>query len=487
MRQRCSSMKHGCSSVKQSTKSDCASGISRTKSYGSSASLKRTAPPQRNLHSNPGQDTTAHRRDPGTHKPLWQIPYRASPEVQAKVKMKYEEMLQMAVLRKSSISPTTRFCEAYRMPDDIPVTVASGVMNATREASWRFDGSGNVTFTDPSHELLGYILDASSVILLCIIMMSFGCMMQLSELKRYILRPKELVIAVCAQYGIMPLSAFSLSHAFKLSAIESLAILICGCCPGGNLSNIFTLAAKGDMNLSVLMTFTSTVLALGVMPLLLYIYCLGMDLGPMYGRVPFIKIGISLLIVILPCCAGILLNSKRPQYSKYFTKVRKSILGIPFAIGLIVMSAFYLKGDIFKIFSPWLMGAAALLPLTGYVLGYAVTVPFKVQASTRRTICMEIGCQNVQLCNAILKVTFDADIIGPYFLFPLLYLIFQATLGLLFILLFRLYDRKKASAEVPIVPITIYQITEDCWIDCSQILKVVEQCQPGRIEGVHGA
>lgn len=51
-----------------------------------------------------------------------------------------------------------------------------------------------------------------------------------------------------AQFGIMPLTAFGLGKFFQLNNVEALAILICGCWRG-NLSNIFTLAIKGDMNL----------------------------------------------------------------------------------------------------------------------------------------------------------------------------------------------------------------------------------------------
>lgn len=36
---------------------------------------------------------------------------------------------------------------------------------------------------------------------------------------------------------------------FKLAEIAAVVILICGCCPGGALSNILALALQGDMNL----------------------------------------------------------------------------------------------------------------------------------------------------------------------------------------------------------------------------------------------
>lgn len=87
------------------------------------------------------------------------------------------------------------------------------------------------------------------VIMLLIIMLSLGCTMEFSKIKAHLWKPKGLAIAMVAQYGIMPLTAFVLGKVFQLNNIEALAILICGCSPGGNLSNVFSLAVKGDMNL----------------------------------------------------------------------------------------------------------------------------------------------------------------------------------------------------------------------------------------------
>lgn len=60
---------------------------------------------------------------------------------------------------------------------------------------------------------------------------------------------------------------------------------------------------------------------------------------------------------------------------------------------------------------------------------------------------METGCQNVQLCVAILKVAFPPHVIGPMFLFPLLYITFQCTEALLLALCFRCYQTFKPPAE----------------------------------------
>lgn len=60
---------------------------------------------------------------------------------------------------------------------------------------------------------------------------------------------------------------------------------------------------------------------------------------------------------------------------------------------------------------------------------------------------METGCQNIQLCSAILKVAFPPEVIGPLFLFPLIYIVFQGAEALFLIILFRMYQRFKPSTE----------------------------------------
>lgn len=92
-------------------------------------------------------------------------------------------------------------------------------------------------------------LNVTLIVVLFVIMVSLGCTMEIAKITMHLRKPKGVAIAVMAQYGIMPLTAFVLGKLFQLGATESLAVLICGCCPGGNLSNIFSLALRGDMNL----------------------------------------------------------------------------------------------------------------------------------------------------------------------------------------------------------------------------------------------
>ncbi|XP_030130297.4 hepatic sodium/bile acid cotransporter isoform X1 [Taeniopygia guttata] len=298
------------------------------------------------------------------------------------------------------------------------------------------------------------------IVVLLVIMVSLGCTIEIAKITTHLRRPKGVAIAVLVQYSIMPLTAFILGKLFQLGTSESLAILICGCCPGGNLSNIFSLALRGDRNLSdvgeisvtswgkasVVMTACSMVLAIGLMPLLLYLYSGGLYEDDLEGKVPYKGIITSLVLMLIPCAIGIILNEKKPQYTGLITKAGMVMLLLSSA-AIIVLSVANMGSCIMVVFSPSLLGTSALMPLTGFLLGYAVSAAFKLDDRCRRTVCMETGCQNVQLCSAILKVTFTPEIIGPLYFFPVLYLLFQLGEGFLIILVFRIHDRKKKAND----------------------------------------
>ncbi|XP_025916739.1 sodium/bile acid cotransporter [Apteryx rowi] len=322
-------------------------------------------------------------------------------------------------------------------------------------------------------------LNAILIVVLFIVMVSLGCTMEITKITTHLRKPKGVAIAVMAQYGVMPLTAFVLGKLFQLGTIESLAILICGCCPGGNLSNIFSLALKGDMNLSIVMTTCSTVLAIGLMPLLLYLYLGGLYEGDLEGKVPYKGIIVSLVLMLIPCAIGIILNEKKTEYTGFVIKTGMAVLLLS-SVAIIILSVINVGSSITATFSPALLGSSALMPFIGFLLGYVLSAVFRLNDRCRRTVCMETGCQNVQLCSTILKVTFAPEIIGPLYFFPLLYLMFQLGEGLLLILVFRIHDRITKPNDA--AKMTCTAITQDR--DIAQEIKPVSR--PHRNSGKPG-
>lgn len=84
---------------------------------------------------------------------------------------------------------------------------------------------------------------------LCTTMLGLGCTVELSQLGGQLRRPVGVLLALLCQFLLMPLLAFLLALLFALDEVAAVAVLLCGCCPGGNLSNIMSLLVDGDMNL----------------------------------------------------------------------------------------------------------------------------------------------------------------------------------------------------------------------------------------------
>ncbi|NXX03066.1 NTCP protein, partial [Larus smithsonianus] len=276
-------------------------------------------------------------------------------------------------------------------------------------------------------------LNVILIVVLFVIMVSLGCTMEIAKITTHLRKPKGVAIAVMAQYGVMPLTAFVLGKLFQLGAIESLAILICGCCPGGNLSNVFSLALRGDMNLRTHnIHFTTLIIKIFVQREVLHLFQTNNILRKQEKKnYPTVLRGlaqgkshITVAACINEICAGM-------------------VVFLLSSAAIIVLSVASVGSSITAIFSPSLLGSSALMPFIGFLLGYVLSAVFKLNERCRRTVCMETGCQNVQLCSTILKVAFAPEIIGPLYFFPLLYLLFQLGEGLLLILVFRIHDRIK--------------------------------------------
>uniref|UniRef100_A0A3B4GJX5 Ileal sodium/bile acid cotransporter n=1 Tax=Pundamilia nyererei TaxID=303518 RepID=A0A3B4GJX5_9CICH len=134
--------------------------------------------------------------------------------------------------------------------------------------------SGTDCLVPPSNfnAILGVVMSTVLTIMFAMVMFSMGCTLESAKLWGHIKKPWGIIIGFLCQFGIMPFTAFALSLAFGVQAVQAVVIIIMGCCPGGSNSNIICYWLEGDMDLSISMTTCSSLLALGMMPLCLLIY-----------------------------------------------------------------------------------------------------------------------------------------------------------------------------------------------------------------------
>lgn len=295
--------------------------------------------------------------------------------------------------------------------------------------------------------ILSVTLSTVLTILLAMVMFSMGCNVEIKKFLGHIKRPWGIFVGFLCQFGIMPLMGFILSVAFDILPVQAVVVLIMGCCPGGTSSNILAYWVDGDMDLSVSMTTCSTLLALGMMPLCLLIYTkMWADAGTIV--IPYDNIGTSLVALVVPVSIGIFVNHKWPQKAKIILKIGSiagAVLIVLIAVigGVLYQSAWVIQPKL------WIIGT--LFPVAGYSLGFFLARIAGQPWHRCRTVALETGMQNTQLCSTIVQLSFTPEELNHVFTFPLIYSIFQLAFAGIFLGIYVAYKKcaVKNKAELP--------------------------------------
>ncbi|XP_024102071.2 sodium-dependent organic anion transporter [Pongo abelii] len=288
------------------------------------------------------------------------------------------------------------------------------------------------------HGNLELIFTVVSTVMMGLLMFSLGCSVEIQKLWSHIRRPWGIAVGLLCQFGLMPFTAYLLAISFSLKPVQAIAVLIMGCCPGGTISNIFTFWVDGDMDLSISMTTCSTVAALGMMPLCIYLYTSSWSLQQNL-TIPYQNIGITLVCLTIPVAFGVYVNYRWPKQSKIILKIG-AIVGRVLLLVVAVAGVVLAKGS-------WnsdinLLTISFIFPLIGHVTGFLLAL-FTHQSWQRcRTISLETGAQNIQMCITMLQLSFTAEHLVQMLSFPLAYGLFQLIDGFLIVAAYQTYKRR---------------------------------------------
>ncbi|XP_072436749.1 sodium-dependent organic anion transporter-like [Chiloscyllium punctatum] len=311
--------------------------------------------------------------------------------------------------------------------------------------------TGNVGFnqSNTDNETLLDIIKIPFLVALLLIMISMGCTIELKKLWAHLKKPWTLSVGMVCQFGVMPLSAFILATLFKLKPFPAIAVIIMGSCPGGIISNVMSYWTDGDMDLSITMTVCSTILAIGFMPLNLYIYSPAwrseFNNSSNEPQTPYKEIGISLITLIIPISVGVFIARKWPKQSKLIQKIGTGVGALILIVSAVVATLLHK--------SKWSADSTLLIigvinPLIGYTVGFILAIAIRQSWTSCRTIALETGAQNGHLCTTILTISFKPDERTSMFAYPFIYICFQVLHGLLFVTAYQIYKKlKKRPAE----------------------------------------
>ncbi|MEL6119711.1 MAG: bile acid:sodium symporter [Pseudomonadota bacterium] len=274
-------------------------------------------------------------------------------------------------------------------------------------------------------------------IMVAVIMLGMGASLTPRDFYLALRRPYGLFIGVVSQYGIMPFLGFLLALFLVVPETIALGILLMACMPGGTTSNIFTYFSKGNLALSVLMTVTSTVSGVVLIPLILTIYAAALDIE--IPREDIVKV---LFVLLVPVAIGMSvrrLNANVGATIEFFG----SILGVLFivfiAVTWIPQNWQFLLNTTSATYT-----AAIGLGLVGITIGYFFAKSLRLHPRNARTVALETGIQNGPLAIAIIVFTFPPEQQQAIMAVPALYSLFIVIVSTCVTFVFR---RANTAAE----------------------------------------
>ncbi|MFA5668250.1 MAG: bile acid:sodium symporter family protein [Balneolaceae bacterium] len=244
---------------------------------------------------------------------------------------------------------------------------------------------------------------------LAIIMFGVALELSFTDFKNVVRNPKSTLIGVLSQFILLPFITYLLIVVLEPAPSVALGMMMVAACPGGNISNFFSLLSKGNIALSVSMTAIATFLSMIMTPLnfafwaSLYpptnaiLHQVSIDIGEV--------VKIITLILGIPLIIGMLLNHYKPKISEKLSPWIKGF-GVFFFGGFVVV-AFMMNYDNFIVYIKYVFILVFIHNAMALMTGYGVATLAKLPYDDRKSISIETGIQNSGLGLLLIFNFFD--------------------------------------------------------------------------------
>ena len=222
---------------------------------------------------------------------------------------------------------------------------------------------------------------------------------RMEDFKRVLRMPVAFAAGIGAQFLVLPAITYVLTLVLQPGPSIALGMILVACCPPGNVSNILTHRANGNVALSVSMTAVSNALAVVLMPLN-FAFWGGMHptAAPLLRTIaldPTEMVGHILLIIGLPFVLGLACAHHFPNWTLRFKKPVR-ILSFLALIGFIV-GAIAGNWRYFLDYIGVVILAVVLHDALAFATGYVCARVFGLSDYDRRAVAIEVGIRNAGL------------------------------------------------------------------------------------------
>ncbi len=232
---------------------------------------------------------------------------------------------------------------------------------------------------------------------------------KVEDFKLALKRPGTIAIGLVAQFLFLPALTFLLTLLLDVRGSVALGMILVACCPPGNVSNILTHRAMGDVALSVSMTAVGNVLSIFLMPLNVAFWG---SLHPT-GRTVLEDIELSAtdmlaevgLVIGVPFAVGITVAHFFPTFARGAGKVVSplSFLGL----GAIIVVGVANNWDIFVNHIGIVLVAVFLHDALALLIGFAIARATRLPERSTKAMTFEVGIRNAGLGLLLVFTYFD--------------------------------------------------------------------------------
>lgn len=247
----------------------------------------------------------------------------------------------------------------------------------------------------------------------CLAIIMFGVALSIKPQHFYQLRhqKKALFTGLASQYILLPLITYLLIIILTPSPWIALGMMLVAACPGGNVSNFYTMISRGNVALSVTLTAFTSLFAFVITPasfLLWASFIPSLSSRLRQLEIQFLDLFLNMIaILLLPLIIGMAFNNRFPNAAEKISKpvrVTSILILISFIVVTLYSNALVFKEYIMLIF--WLVMLHNGLALGG---GYALSYLFKNRNDIHRTVAIETGIQNSGLALVLIFTFFNGN------------------------------------------------------------------------------
>lgn len=232
---------------------------------------------------------------------------------------------------------------------------------------------------------------------------------RLEDFSRALRRPGTIAIGIAAQFLLLPAITFVLTLVLDLRASLALGLILVACCPPGNVSNILTHRAGGDVALSVSMTAVGNVLSIFLMPVNVALWgslhptgrevLRDIELDPIDMLV---EVG---LVIGIPFVLGLAIVRWLPRVAQVGKRIVSPLafLGLT---GIIVVGVTN-NWDIFVTYIGLVVVAVFLHDALALALGYGIGRATRLPEDSTKAMTFEVGIRNAGLGLLLVFTYFD--------------------------------------------------------------------------------